>query len=158
MTTPKTTTQELIELTELVPRSSATATAQVTGEPIDEAALCRAVLTTASGALVIFSGIVRDHDQERSVRSLDYQAHPDAELLLTQLCERFAAESGLRMAAAHRVGALQVGDVALYVVVASSHRKEAFDTAEQLVEEIKHTIPIWKRQHFTDGVSEWVGL
>lgn len=152
--------QELITLTERSASTASTAmsTAIVTARPIDEAELCRAVLTPASGALVIFSGIVRDHDQGRGIRSLDYQAHPDAELLLAQCCERIAAETGLRVAAAHRVGALQIGDVALCAAVAAPHRKEAFETSERLVEEIKRTIPIWKRQHYADGVSEWVGL
>ena len=138
--------------------SATPALAIVTTEPIDERALCEAVLAPEAGALVMFSGIVRNHDHGLSIRSLDYQAHPEAQRMLAECCSRIAAESGLRIAAAHRVGALQIGDVALYAVVAASHRKEAFDTCERLVEEIKHTIPIWKRQYFPDGVSEWVGL
>lgn len=132
--------------------------ALVTAQPIDEAALRRSVLAPAAGALVAFSGIVRDHDHGRSIRSLDYQSHPDAERILAECCARIAAESGLPVAAAHRIGALQIGDVALFAVVAASHRREAFETCERLVEEIKHTIPIWKRQWFDDGASEWVGL
>lgn len=132
--------------------------ALVTAQPIDEAALRRSVLAPTAGALVAFSGIVRDHDHGRSIRSLDYQSHPDAERILAECCARIAAESGLPVAAAHRIGALQIGDVALFAVVAASHRREAFETCERLVEEIKHTIPIWKRQWFDDGASEWVGL
>ena len=132
--------------------------ALITTEPIDEAALRRAVASPASGALVVFSGIVRNHDNGRSIRSLDYQAHPDAQRMLAECCARIAAESGLRVAAAHRIGSLQIGDVALYAAVAASHRQKAFETCERLVEEIKTTIPIWKRQYFPDGVSEWVGL
>ncbi|MEO6944756.1 MAG: molybdenum cofactor biosynthesis protein MoaE [Lacisediminihabitans sp.] len=132
--------------------------ALVTELPIDEAALRSSVLTPAAGALVAFAGIVRNHDHGEAIRSLDYQAHPDAERILTECCTRIAAESGLQLAAAHRIGSLQIGDIALFAVVAASHRKEAFDTCERLVEEIKHTIPIWKRQWFDDGASEWVGL
>jgi molybdopterin synthase catalytic subunit len=132
--------------------------ALVTAQPIDEAAFRSSVLGPTAGALVAFSGIVRNHDHGQAIRSLDYQAHPDAERILTECCARIAAESGLQLAAAHRVGSLQIGDVALFAVVAASHRKEAFDTCERLVEEIKHTIPIWKRQWFDDGASEWVGL
>ena len=132
--------------------------ALVTAQPIDETALRRSVLAPTAGALVAFSGIVRDHDHGRSIRSLDYQSHPDAERILAECCARIAAESGLLVAAAHRIGALQIGDVALFAVVAASHRREAFETCERLVEEIKHTIPIWKRQWFDDGASEWVGL
>ena len=132
--------------------------ALVTAQPIDETTLRRSVLAPTAGALVAFSGIVRDHDHGRSIRSLDYQSHPDAERILAECCAKIAAESGLPVAAAHRIGALQIGDVALFAVVAASHRREAFETCERLVEEIKHTIPIWKRQWFDDGASEWVGL
>jgi molybdopterin synthase catalytic subunit len=130
----------------------------VTEEPIDEAALQASVANPTAGAVVTFSGIVRNHDHGQSIRSLDYQAHPEASRILAECCARIAAESGLPLAAAHRVGSLQIGDVALFAVVAASHRKEAFDTCERLVEEIKHGIPIWKRQWFADGASEWVGL
>jgi molybdopterin synthase catalytic subunit len=130
----------------------------VTDTPIDEDALRRAVTSPTAGAVVAFSGIVRDHDHGRSIRSLDYQAHPSAQRVIEECCARIAAESGLSVAAAHRIGALHIGDVALFAVAAASHRKEAFDACEALVEEVKHTIPIWKRQWFTDGVSEWVGL
>lgn len=133
-------------------------TALVTSAPIDEAALRLAVASPAAGALVSFSGIVRNHDHGESIRSLDYQAHPDAQRMLEECCARIAADSGLTVAAAHRIGSLQIGDVALFAVVSASHRKEAFDTCELLVEEIKHTLPIWKRQWMTDGASEWVGL
>jgi molybdopterin synthase catalytic subunit len=130
----------------------------VTEEPIDEAALQASVANPTAGAVVTFSGIVRNHDHGQSIRSRDYQAHPEASRILAECCARIAAESGLPLAAAHRVGSLQIGDVALFAVVAASHRKEAFDTCERLVEEIKHGIPIWKRQWFADGASEWVGL
>lgn len=130
----------------------------VTEDPIDEGALRNSVLSSAAGALVSFSGIVRNHDHGQSIRSLDYQAHPSAQRVIEECCARVAASTGISVAAAHRVGALHIGDIALFAVAAASHRKEAFDACEELVEEIKHTIPIWKRQWFTDGVSEWVGL
>jgi len=66
--------------------------------------------------------------------------------------------TGLRVAAAHRVGALVIGDVALVASVAAPHRAEAFAACEQLVDLIKLTVPIWKRQHLADGATEWVGL
>jgi molybdopterin synthase catalytic subunit len=132
--------------------------ALVTAEPIDEDALRSSVLTPAVGAVVAFSGIVRNHDDGRVIRSLDYQAHPDAERILAECCTRISAETGLAVAAAHRIGSLQIGDVALFAVAAASHRREAFEACERLVEEIKHTIPIWKRQWLDDGASEWVGL
>jgi molybdopterin synthase catalytic subunit len=132
--------------------------AVVTDEAIDEAALRESVVGPTAGALVSFSGIVRNHDHGQSNRSLDYQAHPTAHRVIEECCARVASTTGLRVAAAHRIGSLHIGDVALFAVAAASHRKEAFDACEELVEAIKHTIPIWKRQWFTDGVSEWVGL
>ncbi len=132
--------------------------AEVTAEPIDEAAVRRSVEVPECGAVVVFSGVVRVHDQGRSILSLDYQAHPDAQRLLAECCQEEEATGGLRIAAVHRVGSLQIGDVALYAAVAAAHRAEAFTACEQLVDRIKATVPIWKRQHFPGGASEWVGL
>lgn len=111
-----------------------------------------------NGALVTFRGIVRDHDHGLAVTALDYQAHPDAARFLEECCATVAVETGLRVAAAHRVGSLAVGDTALVVAVSAPHRSEAFAACERLVELIKHTVPIWKRQHLADGATEWVGL
>lgn len=132
--------------------------ALITDEPIDEAAVRAAVGGDADGAVVMFCGVVRDHDGGRAVESLDYRAHPDAERFLRKIVERIAAETGRRVAAAHRVGNLRIGDVALFAAASAGHRAEAFEACELLVEEIKRGVPIWKRQHYDDGVSEWVGL
>ncbi|MBX3091188.1 MAG: molybdenum cofactor biosynthesis protein MoaE [Cryobacterium sp.] len=130
----------------------------ITDRVIDEARVRRAVESTASGAVVAFSGVVRDHDGGHDIRSLDYQAHPDAERILTECCAGVSAETGLAVAAVHRIGHLEIGDVALYAAVSAAHRREAFAACELLVERIKSTVPIWKRQQFTSGESEWVGL
>ena len=132
--------------------------ALVTADPIDRAWLEAQVLTAADGALVVFEGVIRDHDHGEDVTSLDYQAHPDAERFLADVCASVATSSGLRVAAAHRIGHLEVGDVALVAVVAAAHRAEAFAACADLVERIKQGVPIWKRQHLADGPSEWVGL
>ncbi len=133
-------------------------TAVISDEPLDEAAVRAAVGSPAHGAVVTFCGVVRDHDGGRTVRSLDYRAHPDAERFLSDIVGRIHAETGLLVAAAHRVGDLRIGDVALYAAASAGHRAEAFAACEMLVEEIKSGVPIWKRQHYDDGVSEWVGL
>ncbi len=130
----------------------------VTAEPIDEAAVRAAVEADTSGAVVMFLGVVRNHDGGRGVLALDYQAHPEAERFLAECVRRIADDTGLAVAAAHRVGELHVGDVALVAAASAPHRAEAFDACERLVDLIKQQVPIWKRQHFTDGVSEWVGL
>ncbi|HEY9365831.1 MAG TPA: molybdenum cofactor biosynthesis protein MoaE [Agromyces sp.] len=132
--------------------------ALITAEPIDERAVRAAVEADSSGAVVMFSGVVRDHDGGREVRALDYQAHPEAERFLAECVRRIADETGLAVAAVHRVGELRIGDVALFAAASAAHRAEAFDACERLVELIKQEVPIWKRQHFGDGVSEWVGL
>jgi len=134
------------------------ASAVITEDVIDEAAVRAAVEAPDCGAVVLFCGVVRDHDQGRAVISLDYQAHPDAERFLAECCAQVVAETGRAVAATHRVGSLRIGDVALYAAASAPHRKEAFDACERLVELIKHSVPIWKRQQFTDGASEWVGL
>ncbi|MGW9631621.1 molybdenum cofactor biosynthesis protein MoaE [Agromyces sp. NPDC055520] len=132
--------------------------AAVAAEPIDEAAVRAAVEADTSGAVVMFHGVVRNHDGGREVLALDYQAHPDAERFIAECVQRIADETGIAVAAVHRVGELQIGDVALVAAASAAHRAEAFDACERLVELVKAEVPIWKRQHFADGVSEWVGL
>lgn len=127
-------------------------------DEIDEGAIRAAVSAPESGAVVAFSGVVRNHDGGRTVTSLEYQAHPDAESILAECCRAVSDETGLKVAAAHRVGHLQVGDVALYAAASAAHRREAFDACELLVERVKATVPIWKRQFLVDGETEWVGL
>lgn len=132
--------------------------ATISAEPLDAAAIEAAVATRADGAIVTFRGVVRDHDHGEAVTGLDYEAHPEAERFLRESVERVAAETGLRVAAAHRVGRLAIGDLALVAAVAAPHRAAAFAAIEQLVDDIKTTVPIWKRQHVDGGTTEWVGL
>ncbi|RVW11627.1 molybdenum cofactor biosynthesis protein MoaE [Prescottella agglutinans] len=132
--------------------------ARISAEPLDPAAVDAAVAGPEHGAVVVFTGVVRDHDGGRSVSALEYQAHPDAERFLRQCCEQVSERTGLPVAAVHRVGQLTIGDLALVAAVAAPHRAEAFAACAELVERIKAEVPIWKRQRFTTGVSEWVGL
>ncbi|TPW75506.1 molybdenum cofactor biosynthesis protein MoaE [Schumannella soli] len=132
--------------------------ARVVTRPIDVAAVEAAVAADSAGALVTFRGVVRDHDGGRAVTALEYEAHPAAAEFLQRACDTIAERSGVRVAAVHRVGALVVGDVALVACAASAHRAEAFQACGDLVDLIKQTVPIWKRQTFDDGASEWVGL
>ncbi|WP_186626843.1 molybdenum cofactor biosynthesis protein MoaE [Rhodococcus sp. BP22] len=132
--------------------------AEISKDRIDIEIVEAAVAGPEHGAVVLFSGVVRNHDGGQAVSALEYQAHPDAEKFLRACCAEVAAQSGLPVAAVHRVGDLVVGDVALVAAVASPHRAEAFATCATLVERIKSEVPIWKRQHFATGTSEWVGL
>ncbi|MGN6743096.1 MAG: molybdenum cofactor biosynthesis protein MoaE [Amnibacterium sp.] len=138
--------------------SGRVAFARVTEAVLDAAEVEAAVLGDADGALVTFSGVIRDHDGGRGVSGLDYSAHPEAERFLAEVCGRIAERTGLTVGAAHRVGALGIGDVALVAAVAAAHRAEAFAACSDLVDRIKAEVPIWKRQHFAEGTSEWVGL
>lgn len=139
--------------------------ALVSEQPLDAAALEAAVVTRRCGAALTFTGIVRDHDPEAegTVTSLEYTAHPDAERILGEILARHArgpqdAAGEVRIAAAHRIGHLDVGDLALVVSVASAHRAAAFETSRAVVEDIKAEVPIWKRQHTVSGDAHWVGL
>ena len=138
--------------------------ARITDAVIDPREVEQEVWTTADGAMVTFSGIVRDHDGGRSdVQHLEYSAHPTAAKILGRLCEEIATETSgpagrVRVGAVHRVGVLPVGEVAVVVVAVAPHRAEAFAACAELIERLKHGVPIWKRQLFSDGLSEWVGV
>ena len=132
--------------------------ARVTDSPIDIDEIEEFVLSAEYGALVTFRGVIRNHDHGEQVSALDYTAHPDAQRFLEDCCRTIAEESGLRVAASHRIGSLTIGDVALVASVAAPHRAEAFAACEKLIEIIKSSVPIWKRQHLAAGTTEWVGL
>jgi molybdopterin synthase catalytic subunit len=134
------------------------AVAVVTDQPLDAGAVEAAVLSASDGALVTFRGVIRNHDSGLAVESLDYSAHPDATAFLRASCARIAATTGLVVGAAHRFGPLEIGDIALVAAVAAPHRAAAFAACSALVDDIKASVPIWKRQHHPDGTSEWVGL
>lgn len=134
---------------------------RVTDAVLDDAtarAVEDAVAAPECGAVVTFRGVVRDVDGGRDVTSLDYEAHPDATAVLRAVCADVAGETGLRVAAVHRYGHLGIGDVALVAAASAGHREEAFAACSLLVERIKAEVPIWKKQRFMDGESEWVGL
>ena len=112
----------------------------------------------AAGAIVTFRGQVRDHDEGRAVVAIDYEAHPDADAVVRRIAEDAARGSGAsRIAVLHRTGHAEVGDVALGAAVSAAHRKEALRVLEDVVEKVKLQLPVWKRQFFADGTSEWTG-
>lgn len=123
-----------------------------------------AVQGPGHGAIVTFTGMVRDHDHgpegdSRDVVRLDYSAHPLALERLGESCARIAdAHTSVVVAAVHRTGELGIGDLAVVLAVASGHRAEAFVAARALIDDLKSTVPIWKHQGFADGSDEWVGL
>ncbi|MFF9373685.1 molybdenum cofactor biosynthesis protein MoaE [Streptomyces griseoluteus] len=117
-----------------------------------------AVGDDAAGGTALFVGTVRDHDGGKPVSSLEYSAHPSAEAELRRVAEEIAAEFPVRaLAAVHRTGLLAIGDVAVITAVSCPHRAEAFAACRKLIDTLKHEVPVWKRQIFTDGATEWVG-
>jgi len=134
---------------------------QVTAAPLDLAAHVAAVSTGSCGAVVTFIGQVRDHDPDAAgpVTGLDYSAHPDADRILSEIVVRFAAEyPQVNLSVSHRIGHLDVGDLALVAAAASAHRAVAFEACERLVQTVKLEVPIWKKQYEVDGTTAWVGL
>jgi len=135
--------------------------ARVTDASLDVTEHVAAVTTPASGAVVTFIGQVRDHDPDAAgrVTGLDYSAHPDAGRIIGEIAERVRAQHPLvTLCVSHRIGHLDVGDLALVAAVASAHRAVAFAACEALVEAVKAEVPIWKKQFEADGAHSWVGL
>jgi molybdopterin synthase catalytic subunit len=107
----------------------------------------------------VFVGSVRDHDDARGVASLSYSQHPRATRVLNEVAAEVASSfPEASLAVTHRVGDLQIGDLAVVVAAGCPHRDEAFTAARALIDEVKSRVPIWKHQRFADGSDEWVGL
>lgn len=118
----------------------------------------QAVGDSAAGGVALFVGTVRNHDGGADVDELGYSSHPGAEAELRRVAEKVVAEYPVRaLAAVHRVGDLKVGDLAVVVGVSCPHRAEAFAACRKLIDDLKHEVPIWKHQRFSDGTEEWVG-
>ena len=129
----------------------------VAERPISEAEVAAEVADPHAGAVVCFSGVVRDHDHGRAVTALHYEGHPDAGRVMAEVVAEARTRPGVLGASArHRVGDLAIGDVAFVVAVSAAHRQEAFEACAWLVDEAKARLPIWKHQFFADGTDEWV--
>ena len=104
-----------------------------------------------------FQGVVRDHDDGRGVTLLEYEAHPSAGAVLDAVAVEIAADPAVyAVVVSHRVGRLEIGDVALVAAVSTAHRAAGFAVCARLVDEVKSRLPVWKRQVFADGSEEWV--
>jgi len=132
-------------------------TALVTEAKLDAHALAAQIKNNQSGAVVIFSGDVRDNDHGRAVQALTYEIHPSAQAIIEEITARIAVKHDLVSAiAVHRYGAIPIGESAFVVVVSAKHRKAAFAACDELVDVVKAELPIWKYQVFADGTDEWV--
>jgi molybdopterin synthase catalytic subunit len=132
---------------------------EITEAPLSVDRALAAVADTSAGGSALFVGTVRDHDQGRGVVSLGYSSHPSAPAMLRRVAEKVLADHQVTaVAAAHRVGELAIGDLAVVVAVSAPHRAEAFVACRRLIDDLKREVPIWKHQRFVDGSAEWVGL
>jgi molybdopterin synthase catalytic subunit len=129
---------------------------EITDQPIDTQRVTQAVLHAEDGAAVTFLGIVRDNAEGRSVRYLEYEAWPEMALdQMKAIGAEIDARWGLkRLAIVHRIGRLEIGDVAVAIAVGSGHRREAFEACHYAIDRIKETVPIWKKEFYHDG-AEW---
>lgn len=133
---------------------------QITRDPLDRPAIdaiVQGVWHAGAGGIVTFEGTVRDHARGKRVRSLEYDAYPE---MAEQEMAKIAAEVERRwqtdhLAMVHRIGKLEIGEVAVVVAVACAHRAEAFDACRYAIDTLKATVPIWKKEIAEDG-EEWV--
>lgn len=130
----------------------------LTSEPLELGSLLAQVQSPSRGGIACFLGTIRDHNDGHAVLRLDYSAY---EPMAEAECARIRAEAEARwdcaVALQHRIGTLHVGEAAVAVAAASAHRDEAFAACRFVIEQLKRRVPIWKREVFADGTSEWVG-
>ena len=133
-------------------------TFSVSDSPINVTAARNAVADKSCGALVVFEGWIRDHNEGQEVERLEYEVYrPVAEKegarIIQEAIRRFSVSHALCI---HREGLLELGDIAVIVCVSSPHRGEAFDACRYIIDQAKTRLPIWKKEHYVSGVSEWV--
>lgn len=131
---------------------------RIAAAPLDLVALHRALANVRAGACVTFEGWVRERNDGKPVHALDYEAFvPLAESegakILAEAREKFAIVDAECI---HRTGALALGDLAVWVAVTSEHRGPAFDACRYIIDEVKARVPIWKKEHYVGGATEWI--
>ena len=125
---------------------------------IDVSELRRQLADPACGGYCSFEGWVRNNNEGHDVRQLEYEAFVDLAVkegarIVNEAIERFGVGHA---ACVHRVGVLAIGDIAVWVGVSSGHRDEAFKACRYIIDEVKHRVPIWKKEHYVSGDSGWV--
>ncbi|GHO45332.1 molybdenum cofactor biosynthesis protein MoaE [Ktedonospora formicarum] len=130
---------------------------QLTHEPLRRDVLVEAVSHPSVGGIVVFEGVVRDNARGKEVRYLEYEAYEEmAYQQIQAICKEAQQRWGVeRIAVAHRFGRLEIGEASVIIVVASPHRAEAFDACRYIIDTLKATVPIWKKEVATNG-EEWV--
>lgn len=131
---------------------------EIRDAPLSVDEVLAAIGDESAGGTTLFIGTVRNHDHGKPVTRLSYSAHPSAEAELRRVAEKVVADFPVTaLAAVHRIGDLEIGDIAVIVAASCAHREEAFAASRQLIDDLKREVPIWKHQLFADGTSEWVG-
>lgn len=131
---------------------------QLTHDEIDYTALTESVRSSQAGAVILFLGTVREMTAGKRTLALDYDAYPEMaqakmQELLDETCEKWSVD---KAAVVHRLGHLEPGDISVAVAVSCPHRGEAFEAGRFLIDELKTRVPIWKKENWADGSSEWV--
>ncbi|MBV8306299.1 MAG: molybdenum cofactor biosynthesis protein MoaE [Gammaproteobacteria bacterium] len=131
---------------------------QFTREPLLPEQLRSGLADPACGGFASFEGWVRDSNEGQRVRRLEYEAFEalgvrEGERIIAEARERFAVAHA---ACAHRIGSLAIGELAVWVGVSAAHRDEAFRACRYIIDEVKHRLPIWKKEHYLSGDSGWV--
>lgn len=132
--------------------------ARVVRDPIDPASVLSRVGADQDGAALLFLGVVRNHNEDRPVGGMRYDAYEEMAVgVLAEIVREAAAivETD-RVAVVHRVGELTVGDVSVAIAVSSPHRAEAYEASRYVIEEIKKRLPVWKKERYIDGREAWV--
>lgn len=130
---------------------------QITRDPLDRNALIAAVTHASVGGIITFEGVVRDNARGKQVHHLEYDVYPEMAIqqiraIVTEAEQRWEVE---RVAVAHRFGRLEIGEASVIIVVATPHRAEAFEACRYIIDKLKTTVPIWKKEVATNG-EEWV--
>jgi molybdopterin synthase catalytic subunit len=131
---------------------------EIVSHPIDAAAVTAAVAHAAAGATVTFIGTTRDHNEGRRVTRLEYEAYPEmATRKMREIVDEMRVNWGVsRVAMVHRTGVLAIGEASVGIVVSSPHRREAFAACQHAIDRMKQTVPIWKKEIWSDG-ERWIG-
>jgi len=130
----------------------------ITPDPITSETVLRHVGDDGDGAVCVFLGVVRDHNDGRGVLGVQYSAYAVmAEKVLAEIGAEAAARAGSdRVAVVHRTGELRVGEASVAIAVSSPHREQAFDACRYVIEQIKQRLPVWKRERYTEGAPAWL--
>jgi MoaE-MoaD fusion protein len=135
------------------PATEGTVHVAIVDGKIDTASLLKSIKQPEDGAAVVFEGIVRNHTRNRCTLYLDYEGYEEmAVKQMKELAERALADFKIRdVVIVHRLGRLEIGETSVLIIVASAHRSAAFDACRWLIDTLKRTVPIWKKEHFEDG-------